>query len=63
MTAQDLPALTIAELQPLLRRGEISAREILESLRARINQIDGKIGAYLSLDFEAALREAEKVDV
>ncbi|MGZ4984382.1 MAG: amidase, partial [Chthoniobacterales bacterium] len=63
MTAQDLPALTIAELQPLLRRGEISPREVLESLRARINQIDGKIGAYLSLDLEAALRDADAADV
>ncbi len=63
MTAQDLPAMSIAELQPLLRRGEISAREVVEALHARIDQFDGKIGAYLSLDLEGAKREAETADV
>src|SRR6266508_1862116 len=33
------------------------------SLRARIEAVDGQIGAYLSLDFEAAAREAEKANV
>ena len=31
-----LPALTIAELQPLLRKGEVSPREVVEALQARI---------------------------
>lgn len=63
MSPADLPALTIADLQSLLRRKEVSPREVLESLRARIEQIEPKIQAYLSIDFEAALSEAEKVDV
>ena len=63
MSLPDLPALTIAELQPLLRRREVSPREVIEALRARIEDVDGKIGAYLSLDFDAALKEAEKADV
>jgi aspartyl-tRNA(Asn)/glutamyl-tRNA(Gln) amidotransferase subunit A len=63
MSRSDLPALTIAELQSLLRRKEVSPRNVLESLRARIEQVEPKIDAYLSIDLDAALKEAEKVDV
>src|SRR6202790_3154737 len=63
MKPADLPALNIADLQALLRRREISPREVLEILQARIEDIDGKIDAYLSRNFEAALKEAEKVNV
>jgi aspartyl-tRNA(Asn)/glutamyl-tRNA(Gln) amidotransferase subunit A len=63
MSRPDLPALNIAELQPLLRRREISPRNVLDLLRARIEELEPKIDAYLSLDFEAAAKEAEKVNV
>jgi len=63
MSRSDLPALTIADLQSLLRRKEISPREVIDSLRARIENVEPKIDAYLSIDFEAAAKEAEKVDV
>ncbi len=63
MTGTDLPALNIADLQSLLRRREVSAREVIAALRARIEDVDGKIGAYLSLDFEAAAKEAEVANV
>lgn len=63
MTEKDLPALSIAELQPLLRRCEVSPREVIDGLRARIEAIDPKIGAYLSLNFEAAAEEAAKANV
>jgi aspartyl-tRNA(Asn)/glutamyl-tRNA(Gln) amidotransferase subunit A len=63
MTPSDLPALSIAELQALLRRREISPREVLDSLQARIAEVDPQIDAYLSLDFEAAVKEAENVNV
>jgi aspartyl-tRNA(Asn)/glutamyl-tRNA(Gln) amidotransferase subunit A len=63
MTPADLPALSIAEIQSLLRRREISPREVLEALRARIEKVEPKIDAYLSIDFEAALKEAEKLDI
>src|SRR5437879_11436167 len=62
MKAQDLPALTIADLQALLRRREVSPREVIEALRARIEVVVGEIGADLSLDMEAAAREADKAD-
>src|SRR5438552_5408123 len=63
MTAKDLPAMSIAELQSLLRRREVSPREVLDVLRARIADVDGKIDAYLSIDFDAAANEAKKADV
>src|SRR2546426_7241687 len=63
MTGKDLLALNIADLQSLLRRREVSPREVLDVLRARIEAVDGEIDAYLSLDFEAAVREAEKANV
>src|SRR6202011_3480104 len=63
MTSGELPALTIAELQRLLRRREVSPREVLEALRGRIEDVDPKIDAYLSKDFEAATKEADKVNV
>jgi aspartyl-tRNA(Asn)/glutamyl-tRNA(Gln) amidotransferase subunit A len=63
MTEKDLLALSIADLQSLLRRREVSAREVVDALRARIEAVDGEIGAYLSLDLEAAGKEAEKANV
>ena len=63
MTGTDLPALSIADLQSLLRDREVSPREVLEALRARIEAVDGEIDAYLSLDFEAAAKETEKANV
>src|SRR5213596_2811312 len=63
MTAQDLPALSIADLQSLLRRREVSPREVIGALRERIEAVDPDIGAYLSLDIEAATKEAEHANV
>src|SRR5205814_8601099 len=63
MTGKDLPALNIADLQSLLRHGEVSPREVLDVLQARIESVDGKIDAYLPIDFEAAAKEAEKANV
>src|SRR6266496_2489563 len=63
MTEKDLPALSIADLQSLLRRREVSAREAIDALRERIEAVDGEIGAYLSLDIDAAIKEAEEANV
>lgn len=63
MTGADLPALSIAELQRLLRQREVSPREVIDALQTRIESIDPQIGAYLSIDFEAAAKEAEKANL
>src|SRR5216110_239058 len=65
MIETDLPALSIADLQSLLRRREVSSREVIDVLRKRIEAVDEDLAAYLSLDIEAAMKEAEhaKVDL
>ena len=63
MIGNELTALSIAELQSLLRRREISPREVVDALQERIESVDGDIGAYLSLDIEAAMKEAEHANV
>jgi aspartyl-tRNA(Asn)/glutamyl-tRNA(Gln) amidotransferase subunit A len=63
MTENDLPALGIADLQSLLCRREVSAREVIDALRKRIESVDLEIGAYLSLDTDAAMKEAEEANV
>jgi aspartyl-tRNA(Asn)/glutamyl-tRNA(Gln) amidotransferase subunit A len=63
MSRPDLPALPIADLQSLLRHREVSPRHVIQALQARIDDVDGEIGAYLSLDFDAALKEAERANV
>ena len=63
MTPAELPGLTIAELQGLLRAREVSPGEVLEALQARIERLEPEIGAYLSRDFDAARAAAERADV
>ena len=63
MTPRDLPRLTITELQRLLRAREVSPREVVTALHERIEALDPKIGAYLSLDLEGALVAADAADV
>jgi aspartyl-tRNA(Asn)/glutamyl-tRNA(Gln) amidotransferase subunit A len=63
MTASNLPVMTITALQELLRRREVSPREVVEALHARIAAVDPTIGAYLSLDLEVALQAADEADV
>jgi aspartyl-tRNA(Asn)/glutamyl-tRNA(Gln) amidotransferase subunit A len=63
MTLSDLLACNVTELQALLRQREVSPREVVEALHTRIQEVDPQIGAYLSLDFEEALRQAEVADV
>ena len=63
MTGDDLPALSIADLQSLFRRHEVSPRELIAALRKRIEAIDPAVGAYLSLDFDTADKEATHANI
>ena len=56
-------SLTVHEAQDLLRRKEVSAKEIVEALIKRIEQVDGTVHGFLSFDPERALAEAEQADV
>ncbi len=58
-----LNALSVADLQQKLRAGELSPLEALNSLEARIEQVDPQIGGYLWRDIEAARKLAATADV
>ncbi len=63
MTLRDLPGLTMTALQELLRSRAVSPREVITALHERIEGIEPKISAYLSLDLESALSAADAADV
>src|SRR5258707_8159258 len=63
MTGNELTAVSIADLQSLLRRREVSSREVINALRQRVESIDTDVGAYLSLNFDAVVEEAEHANV
>lgn len=58
-----LHELSIHELRGRLRRGEVSAREVTQSLLDRISRVDDKLKAYLWLNADDALRQADAADV
>ncbi len=53
---------SICELNSLLLKKEIKAVEITESYLKRIEKLDGKIGSYLTITAEEALKQAAIVD-
>lgn len=57
-----LHTLTIHQLREKLRRGDVSAREATQSLLDRIQSVDSKLKAYLWLNAEDALAQADAVD-
>ena len=52
----------VSEHMEALKNGEYSSRELTEAYITQIEMMDDKIGAYLTLDFETALKKAEDVD-
>ncbi len=57
-----LHTLTIHELRESLRRGDVSAREATQALLDRIRAVDGKLKAYLWLNADDALAQADAID-
>jgi aspartyl-tRNA(Asn)/glutamyl-tRNA(Gln) amidotransferase subunit A len=58
----ELHQLTIHQLHERITKKEVTSKEVTEALYRHIKKVDGKIGAYLLLTEEKALREAEQVD-
>ena len=54
--------LTLHELQGKFTRGEVTAREIVHAYMLRVNQVEPKIKAYITLAKESALAQAEALD-
>jgi len=56
-------SLTLHEALRRLDAGEISSVGLTESVLARIDQVEPTVRAYLTLDREGALRQAEQADI
>lgn len=56
----DLFKLSVKEASRLLKKHEIKADELLNSVCGRIEAVDGRLGAYLSVCYEKANAEAQK---
>jgi aspartyl-tRNA(Asn)/glutamyl-tRNA(Gln) amidotransferase subunit A len=57
-----LHTLTIHELQDMLAKGQVTAVEATRDVLDRIEKVEGKVNAYISLDKEHALQQAEAAD-
>jgi aspartyl-tRNA(Asn)/glutamyl-tRNA(Gln) amidotransferase subunit A len=58
----ELHQMTAHHLGDLLRRGEITSREITRSVFDRIGKVEGRIHAYITLLPDLALKQAEDAD-
>ena len=58
----DLYKLTAHELHDKLVKKEISSVELTENVYSRIDEVEDKVQAYVTLDKENALAQAAKVD-
>jgi len=58
----DLYSLTITQAHELLRQRKISSLELTQALLERIREVDGQIGAYLTVTEAVALEQARQAD-
>ncbi|MGM0562566.1 MAG: amidase, partial [Pseudomonadota bacterium] len=62
MQEQDYVVLTATEIAARVQRGELSAREVISSAFSRIEATEPRANAFIHLDREKALAEAERID-
>jgi len=58
----ELSGLGIYELRALLEKSEITSKEITESVFKRIDAVEDRVKAYVTLTREKAMETAEKID-
>jgi len=58
----DLYSLTITQAHELLRQRKISSLELTQALLERIREVDGQIGAYLTVTEAVSLEQARQAD-
>src|SRR4051795_5394313 len=61
MPDADLMFRNVSDLAGLVRKGELSARELVETSVRRIEALDGQLSAFIDVDGERAIAEAEEV--
>lgn len=54
--------MRIAEFREKLKRGELSAKQLIEKQIERISEVDSSINAFLKVTSEIALKQAIKID-
>jgi amidase len=62
MSATDLMLKPVTELAALVRGGEIPAREVVSAALRRIDDLDGRINAFVEVDAERALAAADAIE-
>lgn len=58
----DFRQVAVAQLAEQVSAREVSARELVDAALSRIEQLDGKLGAFVALDPEEARAEATVID-
>ena len=58
----DLIKRSVSEHIESLKKGEYSSRELTDAYIAQIENTDSEIGAYITTEFEIALKKADEVD-
>jgi aspartyl-tRNA(Asn)/glutamyl-tRNA(Gln) amidotransferase subunit A len=58
----DLAHLTLTEMQSMLAKGEVSSRGLVQAALDRISKFDSALHAFLHLDAESALKQADEAD-
>jgi len=53
---------TLAEIQELLRKKEVTVSDLVEESFKRIQEVDDKVQAFISLDEERARQKAKELD-
>ena len=54
--------LTIQDAHRLLKQKDVSSQELTRGVLDRINAVDEKVGAYITVDPEMAMAQAETAD-
>lgn len=60
--AKNLASLSLQQARTKLAAGDVSAEDLTQALLQRIEQVDGDIQAYLTVDAEASLQQARQTD-
>lgn len=58
----DLTTLTLHEVSDMLDKKEVSSKELTQAMADRIGNVEDKVDAYLDLELDAALAQAEAMD-
>ena len=58
--SSELCRMTISELAPKIKKREVSPAEVTEAVLERIEELDPKLNAYITVDAEGAMKAARK---